>query len=66
MPETSGGKVGAIVKKRPGEYPRTPQQKLFSKVATICGITKGISKKELMDAMKNCVPRAYKKLKKES
>lgn len=65
MPETSGGKAGAVVKKRPGQYPRTPQQKLFSKVAAICGITKGISKKELMDAMKTCVPRVYEKLKKE-
>lgn len=65
MAETSGGKKGAVVKKRPGEYPRTPQQKLFTKVAAICGIKKGISKAEFMERMKHCIPQAYEKLKKE-
>jgi hypothetical protein len=48
------------LKKRPREYPRTPQQQKFLNALAHCGVKPGITKDELMDKMKNCIPRYYK------
>jgi len=65
MTKTSAGHRGYTLKRRQKEYKRTGQQSLFAKVAEMCGIKKGISKEELQDKMKNCVPKAYQELRKE-
>lgn len=65
MSDTSAGHRGYTLKRRQKKYKRTGQQSLFAKVAEMCGIKKGISKEELQEKMKNCVPRAYKSLRKE-
>lgn len=65
MSKSSGGHTGFYLKKRPSKYKRTEQQSLFQQVAQLCGIKVGISKKELQDKMKNCVPKAYKSLRNE-
>lgn len=51
-----------IVRQRPKEYPLTEQQKQFRQVLETCGITKGISRDELVDKMINCVPQAWEKI----
>jgi len=48
------------LKKRPGQYPITPQQQKFIEAKEFCGIRKGITKAELMDKMKNCIPKFYR------
>ena len=62
MPK-SAGKNGLVISKRPSEYEMTEQQKLFRKVAETCGIKKGIGKKELQEAMVNCIPEEWSKIK---
>ncbi len=52
-----------IVRKRPKKYPVTEQQQRFRQVLDMCGIRKGITRDELVDAMKNCVPDAWRKIK---
>ncbi|MDD5510833.1 MAG: hypothetical protein PHI12_08485 [Dehalococcoidales bacterium] len=56
----SGGHGGLIVHQAPREYEQTPQQKLFKEAAEHCGIKKGITKAELLDKMKNCIPEFYR------
>lgn len=48
-------KLPLVVKNRPREYDITPQQLKFKKIIGICGIKKGMSKKDLQEAMKECV-----------
>jgi len=52
-----------IVRERPRRYPQTPQQQMFRQVLDECGITKGITRDQLIDKMINCIPRAWAKLK---
>jgi len=49
-----------VVKRRPREYPRTKQQQKFVDAADFCGIKKGITKAELQEKMKNCIPLFFK------
>jgi hypothetical protein len=49
-----------VIKKRPKAYPELPQQSLFKRALEHCGIEKGITKAELMDKMKNCIPQFFK------
>ena len=65
MSEKTKKKRGAFVRKRPSEYPVTEAQTNLLKSAEYCGIKKGITRKELMDKMVNCVPEYFKKLKEE-
>ena len=48
-------KMPLVVKNRPREYDITSQQLKFKKITDICGIKKGMSKKDLQKAMKECV-----------
>jgi hypothetical protein len=50
-----------IARKRPKSYPLTEQQMKFRQVIADCGIVKGMSREELIDKMKNCVPAAWAK-----
>jgi len=50
----------AVLKNRPSRYLITPQQQKFIAAREFCGIKKGITKAELMDKMKNCIPQYYK------
>lgn len=38
----------------------TPHRRLFREANEYCGIRKGISKAEMMDKMKNCIPEFFK------
>lgn len=62
MAETIHPKKGLRVRARQREYPATETQINLIKSAEYCGIRKGISRAELMDKMKNCIPEYYKKL----
>lgn len=59
MEQTTGYK-GLQVKKRPRKYLMLHQQRRLIDASKACGIKKGISKIELMDKMKNCIPRYFK------
>jgi hypothetical protein len=48
------------LKKLPKAYPEEPQQTLFKEALAYCNIKKGISKPELLQQMKECIPKFYK------
>lgn len=52
-----------VLRSLPRAYPANPQQVVFKAAVEHCGIKKGISKPELMDRMRNCVPQFYRDLK---
>jgi hypothetical protein len=52
-----------IARKRPEPYVLTPQQEKFKRVCQECNIVKGISREQLIDKMKNCIPEAWRKIK---
>ena len=56
----------AIVKRRPSPYPLTERQQLMKEAAIECGIVKGISRADLVKAMKECIPEFYRKKKEGS
>jgi hypothetical protein len=47
---------GFVLAKYPRDYPLTSQQKKVKDAARGCGIKKGISRRELVDKMVNCMP----------
>ncbi len=49
------------MKQRPEEYARTPQQQKLLDALEFCEIHKGISKAELMEKMRDCLPAYFKK-----
>ena len=59
--EKAGRRRGYQLKQRPRQYPITPQQQIFIKALNFCGIKKGISKAELMDKMRNCLPEYFRR-----
>jgi hypothetical protein len=61
----AGGKPGLVVGSRPRRYPTTESQKRIAEAAKTCGIVKGISRDELVKAMKECVPAFFRKEKEE-
>lgn len=52
-----------IIRGRPQKYPLTPQQGKFRQVLQECNITKGMPRDQLVDKMRNCIPKAWQKLK---
>lgn len=54
-----GGNSGLYIASFPRDYPKTPQQKRVGDAARACGIRKGISKADLMRAMKECIPTKF-------
>jgi hypothetical protein len=57
----AGGKSGLVVSSRPKRYKTLPQQSRVREANEYCGIKKGISREELVDKMKNCIPEFYRK-----
>ncbi len=55
----AGGKKGFVVSRRPGRYRETPQQSRLKEASQFCGIKKGISRTELVEKMKTCIPRYF-------
>lgn len=51
---------GYQLKQRPKQYPMTRQQRVFIRALSFCGIKKGISKADLMDKMRNCIPEYFR------
>lgn len=49
-----------VAKRRPRPYPLTPQQETFRQAAEFCGIRQGITRAELVDSMRNCIPEFYR------
>lgn len=60
-----GGKSGFVLGKRPKHYKMLPQQERMREAAEACNIKKGISRAELVKAMKECLPEYYRKKKEE-
>jgi hypothetical protein len=52
-----------VLRSRPRAYAANPQQVVFKAAVEHCGIKAGISKSELMDRMRNCIPQFYRDLK---
>lgn len=44
---------------RPRRYARTPQQFKVAEAAKACGIHKGMSRAELIQAMTQCIPTLF-------
>ena len=61
-PYRVGGNRGIYIAAFPAPYPKTAQQRKIGEAARACDIKKGMSKSALMTAMKECIPREYKKL----
>ena len=55
-PYQVGGNKGWYMSSFPRAYPITSQQRKVREAARECGIHKGIAKRELMTAMKECIP----------
>lgn len=60
-PYQVGGNRGYYIAALPRPYPLTPQQRKVREVAATCGISKGISKRDLMTAMKDCVSKRMRR-----
>jgi hypothetical protein len=58
-----GGKSGFVLGKRPKHYKILPQQTRLQEAAKACKIEKGISRAELVDKMKHCIPDYFRKIK---
>lgn len=58
-PYAVGGHPGIVLAMYPKPYPKTSQQKKIGEAARACGIKAGISKTELMKAMKECIPTKF-------
>ena len=63
--EQTNGCQRYLVKRRPREYPRTKQQENFINALQFCQIKKGITKAELQEKMKTCIPQYFKDLKEQ-
>jgi len=50
-----------IVKRKPKPYALTEQQEVFKEALESCGIKKGITRAELVNAMRTCIPKFYEK-----
>jgi hypothetical protein len=64
MNDLTNEKKGFYVRKRPREYPMTPQQKKLKEVLDECGVHKGISKKDLQIKMVECIGPKMREIKK--
>ena len=58
-PYTVGGNKGIVLARLPRKYPINSQQRRIREAARACNIHKGMSKAELMRAMKECIPSKF-------
>jgi len=54
-------KTRFILKQRPRSYDLTPQQVVFREALAECGIKKGISRHQLVESMRDCIPEFYRR-----
>lgn len=54
-PYSTGGNRGYYIASLPRPYPKNLPQRIITKLASMCKITRGMGKKDLMSAMKDCV-----------
>lgn len=54
-PYATGGNRGFYIAALPKPYPKNEPQKIIGRLADMCKITAGMSKKDLMSSMKDCV-----------
>lgn len=52
-----------IVRSKPKSYPMTEHQRAIGEICRKCGIVKGVTRQEMMERMKNCVPEEWRKRK---
>jgi hypothetical protein len=65
-PYATGGNRGFYIAALPRPYPKNRPQRIVSELASMCKIKSGMSKRELMTAMKDCVTKEnYEKAAKE-
>jgi hypothetical protein len=57
----AGGKAGFVLSARPKRYRTTASQSRIAEAAKTCGIAKGISREELVEKMRTCVPEFFRK-----
>jgi hypothetical protein len=50
---------GYVLAKYPRDYPITAPQRRVKNAAKTCGIKKGISRRDLVDKMINCIPGQF-------
>ena len=62
-PERTKNHDTFITRKLPQSYPLTDQQLKFKQITEECGIVKGVSRADLINAMKNCVPEKWRQIK---
>ena len=58
-PYAVGGNKGVVLARLPKKYPMNSQQRKIRDIARACNIHKGMSKAELMRAMKECIPSKF-------
>ena len=58
-PYAVGGNHGVYLALYPKPYPKTSQQKKIGEAARACVIKAGMSKGDLMNAMKDCIPGKF-------
>jgi len=63
MVEKTAKKEIFYVRKMPSPYPLTQHQRDLIQASKECGIEKGISRRDLVDKMVNCVPEKYREVK---
>ncbi len=66
MTDKTKGQPGFSVHRLPSSYKLTTQQQMMKDAAQACGIKKGMSRSELLEAMSNCVPQFFKQQKGEA
>jgi len=59
----AGGKPGFVIGLRPKNYKTTSQQSRIKEAAEFCGIKKGMTRAELVDKMRNCLPKYFEEIK---
>lgn len=63
--EKTKSKAGFVISRRPRRYKTTQPQLDFKDAAKFCGIEKGISRTDLQDRMRNCIPKFFKDLREQ-
>jgi len=63
MAEKTAEKKIYYVRKRPAAHPLSQHQLDLVQASKECGIAKGMSRKDLVEKMRTCVPDKYKEVK---
>jgi len=63
MADETKTKQGFIARRPPSSYPINSQQVLIKEASDYCGLRKGMSRAELLTAMRTCMPEFFRKQK---